>query len=96
VGAVIGGVHDNRVVGEAKLVELVQHSANVFVVGDHHVVVVPLTALAPVLLGGVGPEMHRRGVVPEEDRLIRLAHLVDGSQRMFRYFVVDGFHPLTA
>ena len=65
------------------------------VVRDHHVVVVALAvALALVLGGRVGAEMHAGGVVPEEERLLRLVLLVDEFQRALRDFVVDRFHPL--
>ena len=94
VRAVVGGIHDDRVVGDAELIELVQHLADVLVVGDHHVVVVALPALALVLLGAVRPEMHGRGVVPEEERLVGLVRLVDEAQRVLRDLVVDGLHAL--
>ena len=38
----------------------VEHPPDVLVVGDHDVVVEPLAALALVLLGAVGPEVHGR------------------------------------
>ena len=69
VGAVVGRVHDDRVVGDAQLVELGQHPADVLVMGHHDIVVVSLAALALVLFGAVGPEVHRGRVVPKEKRL---------------------------
>jgi hypothetical protein len=59
--------------------------------GDHHIVVVPLTALALVLLGAVGPEVHRGRVVPKEKRLSFVVDLVDEVQRMLGYLFIDGF-----
>ena len=68
--AVVGRVHDDRVVGDAELVELVEHLADVLVVRDHHVVVVALAvALALVLRGAWVRKCMRGGVVPEEERL---------------------------
>src|SRR5436305_14382443 len=49
--AVISRIHHDRVVRDAKLVELGQHSSNVLVMGDHYIIVVALPALAGVLLG---------------------------------------------
>ena len=74
--AVVGGVHDDGVVGDAQLVELVEHLADLLVVDDHAVAVGVLAALADILLGDVGAEVHRRRVVPEEERLVRLGLLL--------------------
>ena len=73
---VVGGVHDDGVVGDAQLVELVEHLADLLVVDDHPIAVGVLAALAEVLLGDVGPEVHGRRVVPEEERLVRLGLLL--------------------
>ena len=96
VRTVVRRVHDDGVVGDAQLVELGQHPADVLVVGDHDVVVVALTAaLALVLLGAVGPEVHGGGVVPEEERLVRPCGILSMKrERMLRHFVVDGLHAL--
>ena len=65
------------------------------IVGDHHIVIFSLTiALAFVLLGAVGSEMHGRCVVPKKEWLVGFVRLVDEPQRLFRDFVVDGFHAL--
>src|ERR1700726_4695878 len=42
----------------------------------------------------VGPEMHGGGVVPEEEGLIRFVSLVDETQSVVGYFVVDGLHQI--
>jgi hypothetical protein len=95
VGAVVGGVHDDGVVGDAQLVQLVEHDADVFVVSDHYVVVLALAvALALVLVGRVGPEVHGRGVPPDEERLVRLMRVVYEAHGVFGDLVVDGLHPL--
>ena len=68
--------------------------ANLLVVDDHAIAVGVLPALAEVLLGDVGAEVHRRGVVPEEERLVRLDLLLHPFNRPGRDFLVDGFHAL--
>ena len=68
---VVGRVHDDRVVGDAQLVELVEHHADLLVVHDHAIAVRILAALAEVLFGNVRAEVHRRRVVPQEERLDR-------------------------
>ena len=75
-------------------VELVQHLADVLVVGHHHVVVEPLAALTHVLVGAVRPEVHGRRVVPEEEGLVRLVRVVDEAQGVRGHFLVDGLHAL--
>ena len=95
VRAVVGGVHHDGVVGDAELVELVEHPPDLLVVGDHDVVVLALTvALAQVLLGGVRAEVHGRRGPPHEERLVRGVGFVDEPQRMLGDLVVDGLHPL--
>ena len=69
VRAVVGRVHDDRVVGDAELVELVEDHADVAVVLDHAVVVLALAADAAQLILDVGAEVHARRVPPEEERL---------------------------
>ena len=80
LGAVVGGIHDDGVVGDAQLVKLVEQLADLLVVGDHPIAVVVLPALAAVLVGEVGPEMHGCRIVPEEERLLRLGLLLHPGQ----------------
>ncbi len=75
-------------------VELVEHPADVLVVRDHHVVVVPLPALALVFLRAMRAEVHRRRVPPHEERLALLVALVDELERVFGRLVVHRFHAL--
>ena len=82
--AVVGRVHDDGVVGDAELVELVEHHADLLVVHDHAVAVGILPALAEVLLGDVRAEVHGRRVVPEEERLIGLGLLLHPGERRRR------------
>jgi hypothetical protein len=64
-------------------------SADILVVGDHHVVVISLPALALVFIGSVGAEVHGRRVVPDEEGLIRLVRPLDEAQPVSRHLVVD-------
>src|SRR5271155_2885962 len=54
LGAIVGGIHDDGVIGNAQLIELVEYLADLFVVGHHPIAVVVLPALAAVLLSEVG------------------------------------------
>ena len=71
VRPVVGAVHDERVVGDAELVEQVEQLADVLVVVDHRVVIrrLPAPRLAEALRLGVRPQVHVRGVHPAEERL---------------------------
>ena len=92
--SVVGGVHDDRVVGDAQLVELVEHHANLLVVHDHAIGIRVLAALAEILLRNVRPEVHGRGVVPQEERLVGLSLLLHPRECARRDLFVDGFHAL--
>ena len=74
--SVVGGVHDDGVVGDAQLIELVEHLADLLIVDDHAIAVGVLAALADILFGDVGTEVHGRRVVPEEERLVRFGLLL--------------------
>ncbi len=91
---VIGGVHDDSVVGDAQLVQLVQHLADQLVVRHHHVVVEALPALAQMLLSRVRAEVHGSGVPPEEKGLARLAVLLHEPERALGDLFVYGLHAL--
>ena len=95
MGAIVGRVEDDRVIGDSERVEFFQHLADVLVMGDHHVVVLALAvAFAPMLFGAVSAKVHAGGVVPEKERRAGLVRLVDEFEGAFRHFVVDGFHAL--
>ena len=71
VRAVVGRVHDEGVVGDAEVVQRLEHRADILVVVDHGVVVraLPAARLADALRLGVGAEVHVGEVHPDEDRL---------------------------
>ena len=95
VDAVVGGVHDDGVVGDAQFVELVQHLADALVVGDHHVVVVSLPPLLP-LCSSAGCVRKCMAVVLNQ-RKKGLSALCASSRKCRacdHHLVVDGLHPL--
>ncbi len=96
VWAVVGRVHDERVVGDAELVEQVEHLSDIFIVIDHRVVVprLPLAGLADALRLGVREKMHVRRVEPDEERLARLVLAADEILGRVAEFVVAVFHAL--
>ena len=89
VRAVVGGVDDDGVVGDAEFVEHVEHGADVAVVVDHRVVVLglPQPGLSLALRLGVGVEVHVGEVAPHEERVARVVlplDVVDGARRRCR------------
>src|SRR4029077_7697294 len=94
LGAVVGGVHNDGVVGDTQLIELGENLTDLLVMNDHPVAVGILAAPAEVLFCDVGPKVHRRGIVPEEEGLLCLGlffHPFDGA---VGDLLVDGFHAL--
>ncbi len=82
VRAVVGGVDDDRVIGDAHVVERFEQRADGVVVLDHAVDVFAVAVLvAAAMLGAdVRAQMHARGVAPAEERLARIVlalHEVD-------------------
>src|SRR5437764_942126 len=53
-----------------------------------------LPGLAEILLGDVGAEVHGRGVVPEEERFVRLGLRLHPGEGPFGDLLVDRFHAL--
>ena len=95
VRAVVGRVHDDGVVGDAELVELVEDHADVAVVLDHAVVVLALAADAAVLRLHVGAEVHAGRVPPEEERLVAVCAVSSRYSSVRAVdLVVDGLHAL--
>ena len=72
-----------------------QHDADVLVVRDHNIVVVPLSALAFVFFGTVGPEVHTGGLVPEKKRVAFFVVLINKVERVLRNLLIDRLHPLS-
>ena len=93
---VVGAVHDDGVVGDAQVIQLLQEGAHAVVVVDHDVVVfrLPAPGLAQAFGLGMGPKVHVRGVEPHEERLIGLGLAVDVFRGRGQDLVVDGLHAL--
>src|SRR5579864_6422642 len=94
LGPVVGGVHHDGVISDSKVVEFVEHLADLLVMGHHPVTVVVLPALTTVLGGKVGPEVHCGRVVPEEERFVRFGLLLHPSERSGSDLLIDSFHTL--
>ena len=79
MGAVVGAVHDDRVVADAQLINEIEQFADALVVIDHHIVVfrLPAAAAADVLGPGVGAEVHVGGVEPHKKRLAGVHRITD-------------------
>ncbi len=93
---VVGGVHDEGVVGDAQIVDHLENRAHILVVVDHDVVIraLPASRLADALRLGVGAEMHVGKVHPDKGRLARLVLPLNEVHGPGSDVIVDGFHPL--
>ena len=91
---VVGGIHDDGVIGNAQLIDLIQHLSDLLVVGYHPIAVVILSTLATVLVGEMSSYVHRRRVVPEEERLLGLDLLLHPADSVRGDFLINSFHPL--
>ena len=94
--AVVAGVDDDGVVGDAHVVQRLEQRADRVVVLDHAVDVLAVAVrVAAAMLGAdVRAQMHARRVEPDEERLARCLlplHVVDGRRRGL---VVDRLHAL--
>ena len=96
VRPVVGRVHDEGVVGDAELVEIVEHLADILVVIDHRVVIgrLPAARLAEALRLGVGEQVHVGGVEPHEERLAGVVLALDEVLGGGDELVVAGLHAL--
>ena len=94
LGAVVGRVQDDRVVGDAELVELVEELPDVAVVLDHPVRVDAQAGDALRLGLQVGEDVHPGRVPPHEERLVVRVRPVDEVHRAGEELLVDRLHPL--
>ena len=70
--AVVGGIENDRVVGEAEVVEGLEELADMAVMLHHAVAVLILPRLAEARFLDVGAEVHAGGIPPAEERLATL------------------------
>ncbi len=96
VRTVVGRVHDKSVVRDAKVIERLQHRADILVVIDHGVVVraLPAASLTDALRLRMGAQVHVGEVYPNEERPVRSRLSLDEIGGSVRNVVVNGFHPL--
>ena len=93
-GAVVGGVDDDGVVGDAEVVELLEKLADVPVVLDHAVGIEAEARLAFALFLQMREDVHAGRVVVTEERLVGLGLLLHPRHGGIRELVVDGLHSL--
>ena len=94
LGAVVGRVEHDGVVGDAEIVELLQKLADMPVMLDHAVGMNALAGLADALRLEMGEDMHAGRVEPDEERLVRPVLAVDEVLGRREELLVDGFHAL--
>src|SRR3954464_15965592 len=91
---VVGRVHDNGVVGDSQFFELVEYHPDLLVMDDHAIAIRVLSALTEVLFCDMGPKMHSRRVIPQEERLLLLCLLLHPFESAVGNLFIDGFHAL--
>ena len=93
---VVGRVHDEGVVGDAEIVEHLEHLTDVLVVVDHGVVIraLELARLAQAFRLGVGAQVHVGEVHPDEGGLACLVLALDEVDGAVGDVVVDRLHAL--
>ena len=94
LGAVVGGVDHDRVVGDAEIVELLQQLADLAVMLDHAVGIDAEPGLALRLGLEAGPDVHAARIEPDEERLLVPVRAVDEVDRGLEEFLVDRLHAL--
>ena len=94
LGAVVGGVDHDRVVGDAEVVELLQELADLPVMLHHAVRIDAEPGLALRLRLEPGPDVHAARIEPDEERLLVAVGAVDEVDRGLEEFLVDRLHAL--
>ena len=93
---VVGGIHDDRVLGDAEIIEHVEQAAHDVVVVEHRVVIrrLPSPGAANTLGLGVRAEVHMGGVEPHKERRVSVVLATDEVHRGVAELFVAGLHPL--
>ncbi len=94
LGAVVGGVDDDRVIGDAEIVELLQDLADLSVVLHHAVRIEAEPGLALRLRLEPGPDVHAAWIEPDEEWLLVPVGPVDEIDRGLEKLPVDRLHAL--
>jgi hypothetical protein len=92
LGTVVGRVHDDGVVGDAQLVELVEQLADVPIVLHHAIGIDPQTGLALRFLLQVREDVHAGRVPPDEERLAVRVGLLDELETCREELLVHRLH----
>ena len=95
LSAVIGREQDDRVVGDAEVVQLLQQPPDDVVELHHAVGVEAVAALVFPLRREARKHVHAGAVVPDEERLPGLDRPLHEVHRPRDQFVLDGFHALS-
>ena len=77
MGAVVGGIDDNRIVRDTQVIQFIEQNADVTIVLEHSIVVKPLPRGAQLFFFNVSVLMHAGGIKPDEERLTALVRLID-------------------
>ena len=93
-GPVVGRIHDDGVVIQAKFLEFGQHLSDMPVMLDHAIGINAQTGLAFRLFLQAREDVHAGGVPPHEERLVCFLCSLHEVKRLGIDFLVDGFHPL--
>src|SRR5215475_4652524 len=96
VGPVVSAVKEDGVVGNAELVEQVEHLTNVLVVVNHYIMIfgLPASGLTAAFRLFVSAQVHMGGVHPNEERFARLLLAFDEVYGRRLELIVYRFHSL--
>jgi hypothetical protein len=94
LGAVVGGVEDDRVVGDTEIVELFEQRPHLPVVLDHAVGIGPEPRHVLRLGFEMGEDVHPGRIKPDEERLLCGVRAFDKIERRVKEFGVDSPHAL--
>src|SRR6516165_5663757 len=92
LGAVVGGVDHDRIVGDAEIVELLQELADLPVMLHHPVRIDAEPGLSLRRWLEMGPNVHAGRIEPDEERLAVADGAVDEFHRGLQELLVDCLH----
>ena len=96
MGAVVGGIDDDRVFSNAQIIQQVKQLAHMMVMFPHTISIKIIMAFAFHFIADVSVVVHAGGVKPSEERLV----VVDGSGDevlgVLKEYIINRFHPLNS